>query len=472
MTMAGELELEALRFGSYRVIKEIGRGGVARVYQAEHERLGRSVAVKAIDVRRGTSAAKVRQLAARLLREGRTAARLRHPHIVDVLDIGEEQGVPFLVMELISGGTLATLLEQRGKLSVPEVVALLLPLVDAVAHSHRHGVVHRDLKPENVLLDRTADGTLSPKLCDFGVCRSVERTQSEQLTQDGGLVGTLTYMAPEQLRAPRHAGPAADQYALGAILYRASTGALPLRATDPVLLMQQIASGNITSPRDADPTLPEGFAALVLRALARDPGARFPSVLALGQALLPFASGRAWSAWVGKLDVNAAGESASADSGVVRVASTTYDDSHDSVDALPQPPPGLPRARRADADRHPRAWAAWGTTAVVVAMAAFLFVRERAYSVESAAARSKPRVEHPLAVAPVPQSRPSAAPPSLSAAAPTETARAPRLRVANGASVRRAQAMASETKSLPIEPLRETTAPRVEIGRNGAPILQ
>ena len=300
MALQTDARASGAEFGPYRVMRELGRGGMGRVYEAEHVRLGKRVAIKTIHVSTSDTEDKRRRRVARLFREGRSAARVRHAHVVEVFDMGERDGTPYLVMELVHGGTLAARLE-HGPLPIDELIGLMVPICAAVAHAHRADIIHRDLKPENILLATEIDGRVTPKVADFGVCRSLLETAQTELTRDGSLVGTLSYMAPEQVRAPKLVSAASDQYSLGVLLYRAATGKLPFDESDPVALMQHIASEQPAPPSFIDSTLPEWFDALVLRALATDPDRRFRSVRELGAALLERGSDTLRDRWTKEL---------------------------------------------------------------------------------------------------------------------------------------------------------------------------
>jgi len=283
-------------FGSYRVVREVGHGGAARVYEAEHVKLGKRVAIKAIEPQRRASAASVAHASARLLREGRAAVRLAHPNVVNVFDIAEQDGLPYLVMEFVGGGTLAEYLAERAPLGTAELVELFMPLVAAVAHAHGLGIVHRDLKPENCLLSYDLDGRMTPKLADFGVCKSLGDATTI-LTHDDGLLGTLRYMAPEQLRSARTAGPAADQYSLAVMICVAATGDSPLVEGDPVTLMRLAAHGESLLSDSFVSALAPALRTLLTRALSTDETARYPSIREFGRALLALGDFRTRAKW-------------------------------------------------------------------------------------------------------------------------------------------------------------------------------
>jgi serine/threonine-protein kinase len=261
------------RIGHYRIVRELGRGGMGVVYEAEHEVLGRRVALKTLLP--GTDDAD-RQ--ARILDEARTAGRLRHPAIVDVIDAGESDGHVFLVMTLIRGDTLEARLDDARRLAPGEACALLLPVADALAHAHRERVVHRDVKPGNVLIDASG----RPLLADFGLACDLfagrERSPAERP------MGTACYMAPEQLRGEQ-VGPAADVWAFGVTLYECLTGGLPWNVDDDLEALARAQEGDPAPPRALAPAVSPQLEQVVLRCLARRPEDRFADGAALVAAL-------------------------------------------------------------------------------------------------------------------------------------------------------------------------------------------
>lgn len=249
-------------FGRYEILEEIGRGGAGAVYRALDRDLGRIVALKTLrDPDAGPAARE------RFLREARLAARLEHPNIVRVLEAGERDGRPYYTMPLLEGTPL------RGPLPPERACALLAPVARAVGHAHAAGVVHRDLKPENVLL---CPG--GPVVTDFGAARAEDGVR---LTETGELLGTPAYMAPEQIAGrARDAGPAADVYALGAILFELLTGRLPYEAESFLELSGRVLHEPVPEPPGLDPAL----AAILRRCLDKAPEAR-PSAFELAEAL-------------------------------------------------------------------------------------------------------------------------------------------------------------------------------------------
>jgi CHASE2 domain-containing sensor protein len=259
----------------YHVLEEVGRGGMGVVYRACQLSLNRVVALKMILA--GPYAGPEER--ARFQREAEAVARLQHPNIVQVHEVGEHDGRAFMALEFVSGGSLAQRLRQ-GPLPVPDAVALVVTLARAVEHAHRRGVLHRDLKPANVLL--LEDGT--PKITDFGLARVMDAETTT--TGTGVVVGTPGYMAPEQaLGRSREIGPATDVYALGAILYQLLTGRVPFQADTIVETLDLVRFAAPQPPRELRPEVPPAVEAVCLRCLAKEPAQRYASADALAQAL-------------------------------------------------------------------------------------------------------------------------------------------------------------------------------------------
>lgn len=190
-------------FGAYTVLDEIGRGGMAVVYEAEHRGLQKRVALKVLHTL-------AEGAAQRFLREGMASARVPHEHIVDVHDTGVHDGTAYLVMERLLGESLASLMRREGRLDAGRVAELLLPVVSALAAAHDAGVVHRDVKPENIFLSCSRRETVVPKLLDFGLARlHVLDGDAQRLTGSAALVGTVTHLSPSRCSTPRPSAPRA-----------------------------------------------------------------------------------------------------------------------------------------------------------------------------------------------------------------------------------------------------------------------
>ena len=258
---------------------------MGEVWEGHHELLGRRVAVKSLHRHLADDAVVLK----RFIREGQAAARISHPNVVDILDVGVEQGVPILVMDFLDGPDLARVFAERGRLGVGELLGLTLPVIAAVAAAHDGGVVHRDLKPENVVVTRDRAGRPHPVVVDFGISRLLGHEESMRLTASGAIIGTPAYMSPEQARGDGDVGFPADQYALGAILFHGLTGQRPIEGSSLLEVLTRIVRGEHPRPIELVPTLDRRIDDIVMRAMAPRPDERFESVRALGLALLPFA---------------------------------------------------------------------------------------------------------------------------------------------------------------------------------------
>jgi serine/threonine protein kinase len=287
--------LAGTMLGKYRIGRRLGSGGMGVVYQATHMEIGRAVALKVLnaDLAEGTRAR------LRFLREAAAASKIDHPNVVKVTDYGAEGAVPYLVMELLRGEDLSTLLRRhRRGLPVTEAANILLAVCAAVFTAHQARVIHRDLKPRNIFLARTKLFEMGPKILDFGISKLEDDDGAplSSLTDPGYLLGTPHYLSPEQVAG----GPAdarSDQFALGVVLYECLTGQRPHHGHETAQVLARIRQGAVSPPRRLRPDLPESLEAAVLRAMALKPEARFPTVHALGAALLPFASPKQQVAW-------------------------------------------------------------------------------------------------------------------------------------------------------------------------------
>ncbi len=262
----------------YEVLGELGRGGMGVIYKARQLQPPRLVALKMILAGEHAGA----EVLARFKSEAETVARLVHPNIVQIYQVGEHQGRPFLTLELIEGGTLAQRL--GGKPLPPRLVARLLhQLAQAVEFALRRGIVHRDLKSANILLARNeedeADTLGIPKIVDFGLAKQLEGVVSVAAgphTQSGAILGTPAYMAPEQADGrSKEVGPAADVYALGAVLYECLTGRPPFQADSMIDLLLQVATAEPASPRQLRRGCPRDLETICLKCLEKDPKRRF-----------------------------------------------------------------------------------------------------------------------------------------------------------------------------------------------------
>lgn len=259
--------------GRYRLGERIGAGGMGEVFAAHDLRLDREVALKLLRA----DLAEQDGMRDRVLAEARLAARLTHPNVVAVLDTGEQDGRPFVVMERLSGRTLRD--ELGGRPMEPDRVKDVgLQVLRALGTAHELGIVHRDVKPGNVL----DAGVGTWKVADFGIAKWIHA--DETLTGTGELLGSPAYLAPERIEG-HEAGPASDLYAVGVLLYEALTGTKPFSGNDPVSLATQIREGRFTPPAEVLPEADSDIVTVIDRAMRLDPAERFPSAEAMAEAL-------------------------------------------------------------------------------------------------------------------------------------------------------------------------------------------
>src|SRR6266545_1860041 len=248
--------------GRYRVVRKLGTGGMANVYLAEDQELGRRVAIKILDERH----AQDEQFVERFRREAKNAAGLSHPNIVSIYDRGESEGAYYIAMEYLEGKTLKELLVARGPTPIRVAVDYTRQILAALAFAHRNSLVHRDIKPHNVIV--APDGRL--KVTDFGIARS----GSSQMTEAGSIIGTAQYLSPEQARgAP--VSPSSDLYSVGIVLYETLTGTVPFTGDTPLEIAMKHLSTVPEPPSRIRPEVPHDLDSIVLRALAKRPEERY-----------------------------------------------------------------------------------------------------------------------------------------------------------------------------------------------------
>jgi len=273
----------------YRVLREIGRGGMGLVVAAEHLQLPQQVAIKflinAVDPR----------LRVRFSQEAATVVQLRSEHVCRVFDVGAlPGGEPYMVMELLSGSDLEQVLRQRGPLPVADVVDYALQTCEALAEAHRMGVVHRDLKPSNLFLSQSVDGSAVVKVMDFGIAKASEAVSGHQgLTQSGATMGSPRFMAPEQLVSSRDVDARADIWALGVTLYELLTGYPAFSGTTLAEIHIAVLQHEPRRLAELRPDLPVSIEGAIAGCLAKDPAHRWPNVAALAAALEPTAPSHA-----------------------------------------------------------------------------------------------------------------------------------------------------------------------------------
>ena len=314
-------------FARYQIVRTIGEGGMGTVYEAFHPALKKRFAIKTLL----PSIAQTPEFRARFLREAEVAARINHPNIVRVTDVGSDGDMPYMVMEYLEGQTLGRLLESRGRLEVTEVADILLPVISAVAAGHAEGVVHRDLKPENIFLTPGPWGDLVPKVLDFGVSKVISDEPSAVLTGTLTVLGTAAYMSPEQARGARQVDHLSDQYALGLILYEMLTGTRGHPGENPFEILYNIANVAIVPLHELRPDCPSELEQVVVRMLSPEPEKRYHLLLEVGAALLPFASDQNRHAMAGAFRQNAV-------TAVLPTSDSLPSDSSDPFRAPTRPP--------------------------------------------------------------------------------------------------------------------------------------
>jgi serine/threonine protein kinase len=268
--------------GAYRLCGLLGRGGMARVFEADPLDGGPRVALKLVHAELCDDPV----VLARFDREARAAAEVAHPNVVGVHAIGRDaDGVPFLVLELVRGPTLFAVLQAERQLAVARACDLARQLLEALDAVHARGVVHRDLKPENVLLAPTHAGGERLKLCDFGIATLVEARRRLELTPLGRVMATPHYASPEQLGGARGDHPGADLYAVAVMLYEMLAGRRPFEAPALPALIERVRSEEPAPLRVHRRDVPEALDALIARGLAKDPSQRPPTARAWRDAL-------------------------------------------------------------------------------------------------------------------------------------------------------------------------------------------
>ena len=268
--------------GRYRIIRKLGAGGMANVYLAEDQELGRRVAIKILNERHANDD----QFVERFRREAKNAAGLSHPNIVSIYDRGEAEGTYYIAMEFLDGRSLKELIVGRGPAPVHVAIDYTRKILDALRFAHRNGIVHRDIKPHNVIVD--AEGRV--KVTDFGIARA----GTSQMTEVGSIIGTAQYLSPEQAKgAP--VDQTSDLYSVGIVLYELLTGKVPFTGDSPVEIAMKHISAIPEPPSSIRQDIPEDLDLVVLRALAKTPEERYPSAEEMDKDLARVAQGLAVS---------------------------------------------------------------------------------------------------------------------------------------------------------------------------------
>jgi serine/threonine protein kinase len=262
-------------FGPYELIGEVARGGMGIVYKARQPKLDRIVAIKTIVPQQFESDSAVRRFQV----EAEAAAKLDHPGVVPIYDVGEQDGEHYLCMAYVDGESLATRVA-RGPLPADEAARIVRDVAEAVQHAHDRGIIHRDLKPANILIDNTG----RPRVTDFGLARKQDVVGS--LTSDGSVIGTPAYMSPEQASGECDTiGPLSDVYSLGAVLFHLLTGRAPFTGANVFEIVHHVRCDPPQRPRELDPSIPGSLETICLRCLAKDPRDRYPTAQALADDL-------------------------------------------------------------------------------------------------------------------------------------------------------------------------------------------
>ena len=321
------------QLGRYTIQEEIGRGGMARVYRAQDTQLKRTVAIKVLLPQLAVDP----EFAQRFERESITAANLRHPNIVTIYDVGEQDGVHYIAMEYVRGHTLHAIIEERGALGLGYAITIVGPVAAALDYAHRQGAVHRDIKPQNIMID--VDGRVL--LTDFGIAQAPEggSTGGERLTRTGIFMGTPEYISPEQASAQRVDGRS-DLYSLGIATYEVITGNVPFSGATPQLI---VAHAQTPPPpiSTQDQDLPPELDVVMARILAKRPDQRFATGAAFIDELRSVARKHGLAvASLRQLAVLVPSAPSAADSTIAR--------SREQVPPAASPPPIAPRLGSSD----------------------------------------------------------------------------------------------------------------------------
>lgn len=268
------------KIGRYEIVEELGHGAMGAVYRAKDPAMGREVALKTI-LAVALSSQQSKEFRERFYREARAAGSLAHPGIVPIFDVGEHEGVPFLVMEFISGRTLDQLLKHGERLSIERACEIGQRIAEALGYAHQHGVVHRDIKPANILLtSRETYGIERPKIADFGVAKLTEGST----TMTGQLLGTPAFMPPEQFTGGPIDGRA-DLFSLGVVLYWMATGEQAFPGESITSVSYKVVHTEPIPPRKLNPWMPAEFEAVIMKCLAKSPDDRYQTGEELAQDL-------------------------------------------------------------------------------------------------------------------------------------------------------------------------------------------
>jgi serine/threonine-protein kinase len=270
------------------------------VYEAVLEDLNKRVALKVLS----RDLAHKPEHRERFVREGRAAARIRHPNVVEIFDVGEHDGLPFLAMEFLVGQDLRARYD-RGAIPASELLDVVMPVLAAVVTAHDSQVIHRDLKPENIFLNEQPGHGVQPVVLDFGISKVLDDSSVEHLTATSTMIGTPLYMSPEQVRRSREVDPRTDQYALAVLLYEGLSGESAFSGNSIYDLLLRKIEGSFVPLQKLRPELPDGLCKAIERAMAADRDLRYPNLRAFATALMPFARERTRALWAAALSETA-----------------------------------------------------------------------------------------------------------------------------------------------------------------------
>ncbi len=274
------------RIGGYEIRRLLARGEMANVYECRHATLGRPAALKLLHPHLAGDAS----ASGRFLNEARAMARISHPNVVEVFEAGEHKRLPYVAVALVEGDDLPVHLAQRHPMVVSDIADCILPIVAAVAAASDAGVVHREVKPRNVRIHLDYRGRHVPVVLDFGISKLTGDERGQKRADIDELLGTASYMAPEQIHSARRIGLRGEVYTLGVILYLALTGKRPFQGDSAADLVRDILTAHVSPPSFLRPDIPAGLDAIVMRAMGREPSERFATARELGCAVAAFAS--------------------------------------------------------------------------------------------------------------------------------------------------------------------------------------
>lgn len=396
--------------GKYRLEKLLGRGGMGEVYEARHVVVGRRFAVKFLHAH----LARGRDAATRFTREARAAGELDSPHIAAVLDFDTTpDGSPFLVMEYLTGESLAATLSREKQLPVRRALAILLQICEGLDVAHQAGIVHRDVKPDNVFVTKPKDGAELIKILDFGVAKLTDPEASGHVTQSGAVLGTPFYMAPEQARGEKSVDLRVDVYAVGVLAYELFSGQKPHPGAGYNAILAHILTQPVTPLATLCPELPPGLVAVVERALSFDAARRQSSAALLATELAPFA-GREVPMVDSHFDLRATPSSSES-----RAAHTSAETSRPSAAGTFASAVGDVRGSRSG--QMPSRRAPWVLLAVGIMAAALVALEARQRSTEPREPAASASVAHSVAAQPSARA-PEAAAVGVSSSSPERAA--------------------------------------------------